>query len=272
MVQKAVEFNGKHLFYRSSGSGPLVVLLHGFGEDGTVWREQWMELPGFHVIVPDLPGSGNSQPIDDMSMEGMAAAVKRIVEKESSNAPVTSGEGKAVLIGHSMGGYISLAFAEKYPELLNGLGLFHSTAFADSAEKVATRKKGIKFIQDNGAFEFLKTAIPGQFSEVTKDSNPSLIEEQVLAARNFSQEALVAYYEAMIRRPDRTGLLQGKPYPVLFILGKHDNTVPLSDGLKQAHLPEKAHLHILEQSGHMGMREEPATSAALLREYLSALG
>ena len=84
-----------------------------------------------------------------------------------------------------MGGYITLAFAEKYPGQLSALGLFHSSAFADSEEKKAIRRKGIDFIKQHGAFEFLKTSTPNLFSPQTKDEHPELIDEQLATIHNF---------------------------------------------------------------------------------------
>jgi pimeloyl-ACP methyl ester carboxylesterase len=163
---------------------------------------------------------------------------------------------------------VALAFAEKYGNVLNGLGLFHSTAYADSDEKRNTRKKGIRFMAEHGAYNFLKTAIPNTYSPATKEHNPALIEQQLSAARSFSSDALTAYYEAMITRPDRTEFLRRTSLPILFIMGRWDTAVPLQDGLAQSHLPFFAYIHILEGSGHMGMVEEPEKSNAFLYQYL----
>ena len=135
-MDKQVSINGKQIFYQVFGSGKPVVLIHGFGEDCKVWKNQIEFLiEKFHLIVPDLPGSGKSEMIDDMSIEGMGEIIKTILDTEAPLNPPQGG----TLIGHSMGGYITLAFAEKYPEYLNGFGLFHSTAYADSNEKKEIR-------------------------------------------------------------------------------------------------------------------------------------
>jgi pimeloyl-ACP methyl ester carboxylesterase len=170
-----------------------------------------------------------------------------------------------------MGGYVTLAFAEKHPELLHGFGLFHSTAFADSEEKKQNRRKGIDFIQKHGAFEFLKTSTPNLFSAITKEQHPELIQEQIDTLHNFSASALVNYYEAMIRRPNRTNVLKQAKMPVLFILGRMDSAVPLEDGLKLCHMPELSYIHILEHSGHMGMLEEPKQANSILKTYLHSI-
>src|SRR5438309_1230925 len=148
MQEKEIVLNKKKFFYREEGEGPAVVLLHGFAEEGRIWKKQFGFFSGYRLLIPDLPGSGGSEGTEDMTMEGLARSIHDFLEQLSVK--------KSILIGHSMGGYITLAFAEKYPEQLCGFGLFHSTAFADSEEKKETRRKGIRFIEEHGAYEFLK--------------------------------------------------------------------------------------------------------------------
>lgn len=261
-MYKQASYKNSVLHYQCVGKGATVVLLHGFGEDGTVWDFQKDALqPHFQLIIPDLPGSGRSPLMADVSMEALADAVSFILEQEGIKS--------CVLIGHSMGGYITLAFAERHAATLNGFGLFHSSAFTDDAEKIATRKKGIAFIREHGAYAFLKTASPNLYSPATKEQKPSLIEQQVAASAGFSDEALIAYYEAMLKRPDRTEVLRHATVPVLFIMGRHDTAIPLQASLAQCYVPQLAYIHLLDQSGHMGMHEEPKISNAILNQYLS---
>ena len=221
MQEKEITHKGKRIFYRAIGEGPLVVFLHGLPFDGNLWINQFHSFSGNKLIIPDLPGSGKSEIIEDMSMEGLADSVKEIIVHETASLYFKAGEpGSVVMIGHSMGGYITLAFAEKYPELLNGFGLFHSTAYADSEEKKEIRKKGIDFIKKHGAYAFLETSFSNLFGPVTKAQNPGTIDRQLAALHNFSPEALVSYYNSMIERPDRTEVLKKTKMPVLFILGK----------------------------------------------------
>jgi pimeloyl-ACP methyl ester carboxylesterase len=261
-MYRQLNYKGSVFQYECTGNGPAVVLLHGFGEDASVWGFQKEHLEKhFQILMPDLPGSGRSQTIADMSMEGLADAVHYLLQEE--------GIEKCAMIGHSMGGYIALAFAERYGGMLNGLGLFHSSALADSDEKMAMRKKGIAFMREQGAYSFLKTSIPNLYSPATKENTPALIKQQLQAAHGFSKEALIRYYEAMIARPDRTGVLRHTEVPVLFVLGRWDTAVPLQDGLAQCHIPQLAYIHVLDRSGHMGMLEEPEGSNALLTSFLS---
>ena len=300
-MAKQIEIAGKKIFYTLSGNGKPAMLVHGFGETGEVWKNQVAFLKySFQLIVPDLPGSGQSEMVEDMSMEGMAEILKIILDteakppqtppkqglrntqgqleedsdrkehfgiSESSRIPPSVGGG-AVMVGHSMGGYITLAFAKKYSNYLSAFGLFHSSAYADSEEKKATRKKGIEFIRQHGTFEFLKSTAPNLFSPFSKEQKPRLIDEFIRSLNNFSASALVSYFEAMMQRPDNTLLLRTTELPILFVLGEYDNAVLLQDGLRLSHLPEKSYIHILHQSGHMGMLEEEEKSNHLLNKFL----
>lgn len=260
-MKKSFLYQNKKIVYRVLGTGQPVILIHGFGEDGSVWNQQVEYLkPNFKIIIPDLPGSGGSELTDDVSMEGMAEVIHSIIHEENIEA--------CPVIGHSMGGYITLALVEKYYNHVSSFGLFHSSAFADSEEKIATRRKGIAFINEHGAFEFLKTATPNLFAPATKDERPELIAGQLASLSSFSGAALVSYYEAMIQRPDRTDILRQATVPVLFAMGKYDAAIPLADGLKQCHLPEKSYIHILQHSGHMGMLEETNKTNLLLEKFL----
>jgi pimeloyl-ACP methyl ester carboxylesterase len=263
-MQKTISIDQAIIHYEVIGTGKPVVLLHGFGENSDVWKLQVDFLEdSYQLVIPELPGSGQSAMMNDMSMEGMAEVIKQILDKERIE--------KCTLVGHSMGGYITLAFAEKYPGLLKGFGLFHSSAFADNEEKKATRKKGIAFIEQHGAFEFLKTATPNLFSARTKEERPELIDQQIAGLSNFLPPSLVSYYEAMMQRPDRTHVLKTSAVPVLFIMGKDDNAIPIKDVLQQCHLPGKSYIHVLNNSGHMGMLEEADKSNKALAHFISEI-
>ncbi len=260
-MEKTILYQNKKIFYRSVGSGDPVMLVHGFGEDGNVWDKQVEYLErNYHLIVPDLPGSGRSEIIDNMSMEEMAEALHSIIHEENID--------KCIVIGHSMGGYITLALVESYWNHVSAFGLFHSSAFADSEEKKETRKKGIEFIKQHGAFEFLKTATPNLFSPGFKEENSNAINSFIDSLKGFSAQALISYYKAMMARPDRTAILKDTKNPVLFVAGEHDNAIALNDIMKQCHLPEKSYFHLLKKSGHMGMMEETTKANRILEEFL----
>jgi pimeloyl-ACP methyl ester carboxylesterase len=168
-----------------------------------------------------------------------------------------------------MGGYITLAFAEKYPERLTRFGLFHSSAYADNEERKANRKKNIEFINKHGTRKYLEQAIPKLFSEEFYKKNPGIIKELINKYSGIPESTLVHYTEAMMNRPDRVHVLKNFPGPVLFILGEFDTAVPLEQGLKQCHIPGISYIYICAHSGHMGMLEEPEFCLKAIRDFLS---
>lgn len=271
MQIKTINWKGVPVQYKVTGEGKMVVLLHGFGEDSTVWQQQIDFLQShFRLIIPDIPGSGQSPFIANSNIETYADILKEIIDMELQKVSPTREdlEETISIIGHSMGGYITLAFAEKYPADLNSFGLCHSSAFADNEEKKETRKKAIAFIRSNGGYAFLKTSIPGLFTKEYNAKEPAKVEGLVEAAKNFTDDALVQYYEAMIARPDRTRVLKEFEKPILFIIGEHDMAVPLQSSLQQCHLPKQSHVHILANSAHMGMWEETVKTNDFLLNFL----
>ena len=262
MERKSITYHNKIISYGLGGGGTAVILLHGFGEDSSVWQEQAAYLEKyFLVITPDIPGSGRSELIENMSMESIADTINAIADAEELD--------QLVLIGHSMGGYATLAFAEKYTNRLRGLGLFHSTASADSEDKKTARRKSIEFIKKHGPDTFLDAQPAHLFAAETQENHPELIRSFRKSYIPFSKDALVAYYEAMIERPDRSSILSNRKVPVLFVLGKSDNLIPLEPTLELAALPHISVVEILKKSGHMGMLEEPEESNRILNDFLS---
>jgi pimeloyl-ACP methyl ester carboxylesterase len=254
--------------YRISGKGKPVILLHGFGEDGNIWQNQLEELSKyFQCIVPDLPGTGISNAafsnLTDLSIEALAEKIKEIAHMEKIRT--------FTILGHSMGGYITLAFAEKYPGMLNGFGLIHSSAYADNEEKINTRKRSIEFIRNLGAAKFLEQMIPGLYGERFKSECFDQISQHITRSLGFDAEVLITYYEMMIKRPDRTQLLSSFQKPILFIMGTEDKAVNLSDSLAQCHLPVESHIEILESSGHMGMIENSERTTIAMKKFLMHL-
>lgn len=257
----------KHIWYRVTGTGKPVVLLHGFAEDSSVWKYQEKELSEkYQLIIPDLPGSGRSEMTDDMSIEGMAECIHQLLCSELGNDASS-----VTIIGHSMGGHITLAFAEKYPTMLGAFGLFHSTAYPDSNEKKIARQRGIEFIRKHGSYAFLQQSTPNLFAEVYRTKNASSINDMIEQYKDFDPTALTTYYEAMIQRPDRTAVLRSFSKPVLFIAGKVDKAVPFEDSMKQCHLPQLSYIHMLENSAHMGMWEETGKTNTALTMFLEDL-
>jgi pimeloyl-ACP methyl ester carboxylesterase len=242
-----------------------VMLLHGFGEDHRVFDLITPLLKqDFTIYTPDLPGSGS------LATEEALPDLEKMADWLAAFAN-TKGLETFVLLGHSMGGYIALAFAEKYAHRLTGLGLLHSTAYADSEAKKEMRHKAINFMQQKGGFTFLKTAIPGLFAANFANKNPDVVNNLINQAVAFSTSNLQTYYRAMANRPDRSEVLAKAGFPVLIIAGTEDNAAPLADLSAQAALPAICRFYILEETGHMGMLEKPAQFAEMVKTFLKEL-
>lgn len=239
------------IFHREQGEGQPVILLHGFCETSRIWDEFVPRLShNFRVLCPDLPGFGESPlPETVFSISDVAAEIVRWMQ----GLKVT----KPVLIGHSLGGYVTLAVANQHANLCAGLGLFHSTALADTEEKKINRNKVIDFVTRNGVKPYIDTFVPGLFYD---KKSPSIEAVNVILGK-AKAEALIAYVAAMRDRPDHTSLLAMLTQPILFLCGSQDELIPLESIRKQSKMAQKGTLEILPETGHMGMFEAPAESA-----------
>lgn len=238
-------------YYSVYGEGFPLVLLHGFGETADIFQFQIENLQKYYrLIVPEIPGTPHSQlPQEDMTMELIADFVHEISIQEKLE--------KVILCGHSMGGYATLAYAEKYAESLAAFGLIHSTALADSSEKIQNREKAIQLILNGGKEAFLKAMTPNLYSEDSNQRIPELVQRHLSAALTIETEALIAYYKGMIARRDRKDILKESKVPVLFVFGKHDNLIPYKEALELLSLPEVSKLELFENVGHTSMYECP---------------
>jgi pimeloyl-ACP methyl ester carboxylesterase len=274
MRSKQISCLGAIMHYSVYGTkGPLTVLLHGFGEDSRIWDLQVKALERHcRLLVPDLPGTARSMLPESgdttinsgifANIDTYATVVKAMIDAEES--------GPAILLGHSMGGYITLAFLEKYPSAVKAYGLIHSTAFADSAEKKEVRTRAISLIADYGAANFLRNTIPNLFGLAFKIKSPEQIEVLIQRGENFSALSLQQYYRAMRDRPDRTHVLSGNACPALFVLGTEDVAAPLNDLLQQVSVPPGiSYIRLLPGVGHMSMWEAPETLNRQLLEFIS---
>lgn len=263
MVQKQLMAGTFPIHYTISGAGEAVVLIHGFGQDGAIWQSLKVVLEKqYKVIIPDLPGTGNLESdITGITMETLAENIKLLLDKEQITL--------CSMIGHSMGGYISLAFAERYGYHLQRLGLFSSTAYADNNQKKEGRKKTIDFLSRHGTAMYLQQSVPKLFSPESNENNPAQIREIIQRYSNLSSASLVHYTEAMMNRPDRTAVLEHFAGPVLFIFGEQDTAIPIDQSLRQSHLPEISYIYIGTHSGHMGMLEETGFCIDAVTYFLS---
>ncbi len=249
------------LAYNDRGNGYPIVLIHGFCEDKTIWKycEEGLA-KSYRVLSIDLPGFGESRLEEsEVSMEFFAEKINEFLEGLKID--------KCILIGHSLGGYVGLAFAEKYEIKLDGLGLFHSTAFEDAEDKKDNRLKAIEFIQKHGVKQFAESFVPPLFSLKNRDLYKEEIAELVKVASASSEIGVVETTKAMRVRKERIQVLKRVEVPVLFMVGKLDGAVPLEKSLEQCYLPKHSIVHFLEGVGHMGMIENKALTESILVHF-----
>ena len=261
-TSRSIPYKNTSICYNDHGHGPAVVLLHGFTESQAIWDGFTPELATkFRVITIDLPGHGGSGMLGDIHrMEEMAEAVKAVLD----HLKVT----KSIFVGHSMGGYVALAFMRMFPEGVSGLCLFHSTAAADSVEAAANRDKAIAVIRSDRK-DFLLQFVPSLFAPANRESLQPLIEELIREAQKMPAEAIIAAQEGMKRRPDCLEVLKNTTVPVLFIAGQQDMRIPCDLVLEQAKLPAVSHLLLLKNVGHMGWAEAPDESISCISWFAS---
>ena len=253
------------IFYRESGSGFPIVLIHGFCETHRLWDHFREELSSeFRVICPDLPGFGSSAlPDDNISLDSVAG---NLADWLSS-----LGIARCVLIGHSLGGYIALELARCRPEMLAGFGLFNSSAFADSFEKKENRNKLIDFIAREGVEPFIRTFVPSLFFPARADEHRDIIERQQREGNSTSARTVMAYAAAMRDRPDGMDVLRAHAGKALLIAGEHDQNVPFEKSGEMAELLPPGRAHILPDTAHMAMFEQPLRSLQIVRAFAAEI-
>lgn len=243
-----IRYKDALISFEDRGAGNPVVLIHGYTQSSSVWNFFAENLvDAFRVITIDLPGHGESECIGEVHpMEQMAEVVKAVLD----HLEVT----EAVIIGHSMGGYIALAMARIYPGLFRGLGLFHSTSLADSDEGRLSRERNIKLIRDDHQ-AFLFNFIPELFAPENRERLAPEIDALVEEAKKMTKKAVIAAQEGMKVRSSSLDVLINAKFPVMFIAGQKDSRVPFENIWVQMALTEEAHSLILRNVGHMGFLE-----------------
>ncbi len=248
-------------YYRKTGNGPAVFLIHGFPECGVMWQNIWPELSkNYTVFIPDLPGSGDSPLVGAVNMEEMADRIKDIIVAEKLN--------KVVITGHSMGGYVAFAFARKYPMYVSGLSLVHSTPIADDEERVKIRKKAIEIINNGGKQLFLRQLVNGLFSEGFKLNHQNVVETQIDNACKMSDEGIVNFYNAMILRADTSGILPEALFPIQWVLGAQDNVIPFKKLIPFCYQSGVNFVSFYNDCAHMSMFEAPEKLSADLSQFI----
>ncbi len=226
IFMKTTTFKNTKISYTEQGKGTAVVLLHGFLENQSMWDAFVPEFSKkYRVIAIDLLGHGQTDCLGYVhSMEDQADMVHHVLHELKIR--------KAILVGHSMGGYVALAFAELYPDNMKGLVLLNSTSRADSDERKINRDRAIVAVKQNYT-AFVRMSIANLFSENNRERLAEQIEKVKIEALKTPLQGIVASLEGMKIRNDREVILHFAPYPIQLILGKKDGVLIYEDNLEQ---------------------------------------
>jgi pimeloyl-ACP methyl ester carboxylesterase len=248
--------------YSDTGKGTAVVLLHGFLENSTMWNGFVPELSKkYRIITIDLLGHGQTHPLNYVqTMEDNADMVLSVLNELRIR--------KAIFAGHSMGGYVALAFADLFPNIVKGIALVNSTAKADSADRKINRDRAIVAVKQNYA-SFVRMSVANLFSEDNRERLENEIEAVKLEALKTPLQGIVASLEGMKIRKDRETLFKDGKFPILLILGKKDPVLNYDENVvQQKHSSVEL---VTFGDGHMSSIENRDELLAALQSFFKKL-
>lgn len=257
------EFRGEQLAYQDKGKGSTIVLIHGFLANGDLWKAFSARLAkNYRLIIPDLPGHGDSKAIGYVhSMELMAEGIHSLLKELKIR--------KALFVGHSLGAYVALAFAEKSPDYVKGLLLINSTAKGDSLVRKRSRNQLIQLVKENRdkAIELLLPT----FFKAKKRKTHFHIKAYSKMAQRCDLQSIVATVEGMKRRKEREIVLKFAPFPFAYFAGKEDEILPYKVLQAESQLSEKGSFAMIEEAGHILPIEYPEYTFKAIKLFAKEL-
>jgi pimeloyl-ACP methyl ester carboxylesterase len=260
MERKKVKLSTGTVSYMDKGKGEAIVLLHGFCGSSGYWEKVIPKLAeNFRVIAPDLPGHGESgQMAEGYFIETIADHFKNFLQKLELD--------KVTMFGHSLGGYITLAFVKKYSEVLNGFSLIHSTAHPDSEEAKKARVANAEKVEQEGIEVLIDGLVPKLFSPDNTARNAEDIQRAKEIGYKTSLEGAIGALLAMKERPAANSVLEETSLPVLLVAGEKDQIIPSEKTFSVSR--ENIRQELIEDAGHMGMYENPEKLVAVMKRFL----
>ncbi|MED5017172.1 alpha/beta hydrolase [Paenibacillus chibensis] len=252
--------DGYTLCYTEQGQGEPIVLLHGFCGNSEYWDKVVPLLSGsYRCIVPDLRGHGHSDaPLGAYSIEQMADDVLKLLDE--LDLP------KVTMLGHSMGGYVTLSFTQRYASRLNGFGLIHSTGYPDDEAGKEKRLKAVSTIQSEGITAFIDDLVPGLFALDESETREQLIAKTKEIGYMTPPQGAAGVALAMRERPDRRDVISASTLPVLLVAGEKDQVIPAEKVFTADH-PNITQATV-PGAGHMSMMEAPEELAKVIKSFL----
>ena len=257
-----LDYKNAAIFYTDSGKGPAVVLIHGFLENTTMWNLIIPELSKRNrVIAIDLLGHGKSDCIGyTHSMELFAETLEAVLKKVRIR--------KCVLVGHSLGGYVALAFAEKHPKRVKGLCLMNSTSNEDTADRKLLRTRANKMVHKNFS-NLVRMSFTNLFSEESRIVFKDQMKNALSEAMQTPIQGYIAGQEGMKLRPNRNHVLAENSFKKLIIMGKKDAVLDYKTSLEEVEKTNSKHV-VLPQ-GHMSHIENLEELILILKDFLKSI-
>jgi len=235
----------------TKGEKIALVFIHGYCEDLTMWEDFTNAFDGHTILKVDLPGFGLSPTYDEMTIANMAIEVLRVMQHVKI--------GEAILIGHSMGGYVALEMSRLMGESLKGLCMFHSHPFEDLPETKAKRDKAVAFVETHGSAALMDTLIPTFFAPELKPKFENKIKAMIAAASKLSPRAVNNAMLAMRNKPSQQILVEDLACPYHCILGSEDIPTPYDFCLPQINLAKTSKVTFLKGIGHICFKLNPCS-------------
>jgi len=249
------------------GSGPVLLLLHGFPLDHTMWNAQIEALSATHrVIAPDLRGFGRSSVTrGTVTMSMMADDLAGLLDAIGVDEPVC-------LCGLSMGGYVAWEMLRHHADRVGSLVLCDTRAVADTEEAVTGRMAMAARVLTDGTTPVVEAMLPKLFSPATEERCPELVDTVKRTIFFTSPVAIAAAQQGMARRTDATFLFNQITVPTLVVVGEHDSISTVDEMRGIAQQIPGARLVIVPDAGHLSPLENPAAVSAALKDFLGEAG
>jgi len=246
------------IFHRKLGEGFPLILIHGFCESHEIWNNVVEPLAEkFEVYTIDLPGFGKSELLQtSFSIDDVAEKVFSWIETEAIKNPV--------VLGHSLGGYVTLSMAKNHSEKIAAIGLFQSSAFPDSEEKKANRNKTIEFVNNYGVDPFVETFVPSLFF----DKKHSAISQTLAIAKKTPKETLIAYTAAMRDRHSTIDVVKNYKKPFFILGGENDSIITPEIVSEHEKLAVHSKTFLLKNTGHAAMIENPEMAKNAIEKFM----
>jgi|694.fasta_scaffold54212_2 pimeloyl-ACP methyl ester carboxylesterase len=251
-MQKKTTYKDVEVCYEITATkSATIVLIHGFCEDSSMWKGISYKLEqDFQLILINLPGYGGSSCTNEiLSITWMAEMVNEVL--------ITENITNCIIMGHSLGGYVSIHFAELYSSKLKGIGFINSHIYADDELKKANRNKSISFIEKHTAKLFIRELFNNLFTKEFLKTNSDVVKSLIENAQTtISDKAIIDTLVSMRDRDDKSYVLKNLKIPVLFISGREDETIPVQMSLNQSYLANVTQLHLRDHIAHMSVFED----------------